>query len=1066
MAVRTATLPNAEPRTAPAPGRDTGRAATLAVASLVVLPLLAYAVPSLFGHPVAPGDDMTQSLPLRELVGRDLAAGHLPVFDPYLWSGTPLLAGWNAGAAYPFTWLFAVLPGTAAWTVTLVSTVVTAGVSCYAFLRANALGVVASWLGALTFAFGGGMSAQVAHIGLVAGMAWVPLALLAVLRLTELPSGTGGGSGRWAGGAGPGGGAGRWAGGPGLVAAPGRTGGLGPAAGWTAVLAAAVGMAVLAGEPRAVADAAVVLVLYGGWRLLRLAGSAQRAGRPGAAVAWGVAGVVAGGALGVGLGAVQLLPGLAAVATSQRAAVTSFLFSAGSLPASWLLLLGVPDLLGGSGSFGQPRFFAPYNLTEVTGYVGMLPLVAAGSMLGRLRRREPLPEWTVWLVVAAAGVVLALGSNTPLWHVLIRIPLFGGQRLQSRSILVTGLALAVLLAYWADGWIAGHAPAEGGGRPGDEQAGLGRGGRGGCRSARRHLGDAPSWREPLLGSLLPVAVVVAVAAALAWRVPLLEWMHVPRAAAESAGGIGPWLVPFMVLAGAAVAVEWVGWRAARGGTGRRREHGHGRRTRSAVLIAFVVVDLAVFATTSVIAVAGSSPSASPAAVAARAPAGAGGARAGAGSGAPAAAGAALSVPVGGAARRETTSVAARPIATLHLRGRFAVYDPTLRDGGQLSVLGVTDANVVAGTYSAEGYGSIVNGRYADATGTHGVSGGGQDVFAPKAAAGGAFDALDTTDVLVPGSYLVVPAGPGAPGGSTGPGGRSDGRTTAPGRRATWELGTPLAVTGVLVQGRVQGAAQVGTTPTPGPAPGASGVKGTVRIGLALADGRVTWSSRTTPARRGLGWRAEWPAPVRAVGVVVATATAAALAPPVVTTASGASLRPAGALDAALAPPHWTYAGRDGAFAVYRNLRARPPLTLEAVRGGSLAGATVTRTAGPALAPAAARVTSPHGVWVVRSVDATPGWSATWTPTEGRGRTVGLVVHRDGIVQSVRVPPGRGTLTWRYQAPGLVAGVALSGVALVAVLALAVVAALAVVERRRLSGARGRGPQAPRNGAAP
>lgn len=1051
MAVRTATPPNAEPRTGPSPGRDTGRVATLAVASLVVLPLLAYAVPSLFGHPVAPGDDMTQSLPLRELVGRDLAAGHLPVFDPYLWSGTPLLAGWNAGAAYPFTWLFAVLPGTAAWTVTLVSTVVTAGVSCYAFLRANALGVVASWLGAVTFAFGGGMSAQVAHIGLVAGMAWVPLALLAVLRLTELPSGAG---------------AGRREGGTGIGAAPGRIGRLGPAAGWTAVLAGAVGMAVLAGEPRAVADAAVVLVLYGGWRLLRLAGSARRAGRPGAAVALGVAGVVGGGALGIGLGAVQLLPGLAAVATSQRAAVTSFLFSAGSLPAPWLLLLGVPDLLGGSGSFGQPRFFAPYNLTEVTGYVGMLPLVAAGAMLGRLRRRGPRPEWTVWLVVAAVGVVLALGNNTPLWHVLIRIPLFGGQRLQSRSILVTGLALAVLLAYWADRWVAGHAPADRGGRPGDEQAGLGRDGRGG----RRHRGDAPSWREPLFGSLLPAAVVVVVVVALAWRLPLLEWMHVRGAAAESAGGIGPWLVPFMVLAGAAVAVEWVGWRAARGGTGRRREHGNGRRTRSAVLIAFVVVDLAVFATTAVIAVAGSSPSAPPTAVAARAPAGAGVATAGAESGAPVAARTAPSVPVGGAARRGASSSAARPIATLHLRGRFAVYDPTLRDGGQLSVLGVTDANVVAGTYSAEGYGSIVNGRYADATGTHGVSGGGQDVFAPRAAAGGAFDALDTTDVLVPGSYLVAPAGPGAAGGATGPGRRSDGRATAPGGRATWELGTPLDVTGVLVQGSLQGAPQgapqAGTTRTPGRASGASGATDAVRIGLVRSDGRVTWSSRATPTRHGLGWRAEWPAPVQAVGVVVATATAAALAAPVVTTASGASLRPAGALDAALVPPHWTYAGRDGAFAVYRNLRARPPLTLEAVRGRGLGGATVTRTAGPALAPTAARVASPHGVWVVRSMDATPGWRATWTPTDGRGRTVSLVVHRDGIVQSVRVPPGRGTLTWRYQAPGLVAGAALSGVALVAVLALAAVAALAVVERRRLSGARARPPQGPRNGVAP
>ena len=52
--------------------------------------------------------------------------------------------------------------------------------------------------------------------------------------------------------------------------------------------------------------------------------------------------------------------------------------------------------------------------------------------------------------MALAGVVLALGGNTPLGRVLVHLPLFGDQRLQSRNILVADLALAVLLAYWAD----------------------------------------------------------------------------------------------------------------------------------------------------------------------------------------------------------------------------------------------------------------------------------------------------------------------------------------------------------------------------------------------------------------------------------------------------------------------------------------------------------------------------------------------------------------------------------------------------------------------------------------
>lgn len=956
----------------------------VAVVTLVALPLAVYGAPALAGHLVAPGDDLTQSLPLRELVGRDLAGGHLPVFDPYLWSGAPLLAGWNAGAAYPLTWLFTVFPAALAWTVSLASAVIAAGVGCYAFLRANGLRVVASWLGAVTFAFGGGMAAQVPHIGLITGMAWVPLGLLATFRLTEpgrAPAATIG-HGR-----------------SGAAGTVGRVPPVpGPArlAGWTAVLATSVGLVVLAGEPRAIADAATVLVVYGLWRLARLAMAARRG--PGAmrSAGWAILAVAGGGALGLGVGAVQLVPGLAAVATSQRAAVTSFLFSAGSLPAPWLLLFGVPNLLGGSGGLGAPTFFGSYSLTEVTGYVGMLPLAAAGALLGGIRRRMPVPEWTVWYAVAAAGVLLALGAHTPLWHVLIRIPLFGGQRLQSRSVLVADLALAMLLAYWADRWL--------------------------------DAGRRPSRAERIGGTILPAMVVAVAAVALARPVALFEWMGISPSAAVRSTDIRPWLVPFLVLAVAAVAVVW---------TDRRRQPVRGTRAgaiavprsaRSVTLVSFVVLDLAVFAATTEVAIGGGAATTAAAATATAT---------------------ATAVPTGAiaAAARRSGDGRVRPIATLHLDGRFAVYDPTLRDATQLGELGVADANVVDGASSVQGYGSIVDGRYARATGTHGESGTGQDVFSPRAATDGVFDALDTAAILVLGDDLVRGAGAHSGGaGAAAP--RTDGRTVGPGRPATWELGTPRAVTAVRLHGRAA---------APGDASGAA----PVRIGLVRPNGTVDWQPASATDRSGTStWQAGWSSPVRAVAVVVTAPDRAALASPVVSMAGRARFRPHGALDAALVPPHWTYDGHDGAFAIYRNRRADRPLRLQALPGLSTAGAAVTRLAGPPLDPRSARVDSPHGVVVVRDVAAIPGWTATWT-TAARGRRppaqVPLVVHGDGVVQAVQVPAGAGTLTWKYLPPGLVAGSAVSGASLVAVLVLAGTAAVATAGRRRDGPERARRP---------
>jgi hypothetical protein len=243
-----------------------------AVAVLIALPAVIFGIPALLGRAVLPGDDMTQNFPLRVLTGQQIRSGQLPLYNPYIWSGAPLLAGWNAGAAYPLTWLFAALPAAPAWTVNLIVTWAVAGTGMFFFLRALRLTSLASFLGALSFAFAGAMSAQVSHFGLVAGMSWVPVELLAVLRLSEDRS----------------------------MASRLR---------WIAAGAAAIGLTVLAGEPRAVDDACVIVGGYAVWQVARLG---RRAGP--AALS-----VLAGLVLGACLGAVQWLPGLAAISTFNGA---------------------------------------------------------------------------------------------------------------------------------------------------------------------------------------------------------------------------------------------------------------------------------------------------------------------------------------------------------------------------------------------------------------------------------------------------------------------------------------------------------------------------------------------------------------------------------------------------------------------------------------------------------------------------------------------------------------------------------------------------------------------------
>ena len=130
------------------------------------------------------------------------------------------------------------------------------------------------------------------------------------------------------------------------------------------------------------------------------------------------------------------------------------------------------------------------------------------------------------------------------------------------------------------------------------------------------------------------------------------------------------------------------------------------------------------------------------------------------------------------------------------------------------------------------------------------------------------------------------------------------------------------------------------------------------------------------------------------------------------------------------------AGHDGSFTVFADHFARTMFSLEALPGGSTSGASLRRVddAVSATGSAAVAVRSPHGVRVVRSVAAIPGWTATWHPVDGTPTK--LDVGRFGLVQVVDVPAGQGILTWSYVSPGLRVGLMLSaGAALLLLLLL-------------------------------
>ncbi|MGD0439843.1 MAG: hypothetical protein ABSB52_04375 [Acidimicrobiales bacterium] len=385
------------------PGRLARRDA-LVVALFFGIPLIVLSVPALAGYPLITGDDLTQNYPLSVLSGQFIAHGHLPVYDPYLWSGTPLLAGASAHALLPSTLVFAFLPHLSAWVLAEALTLAAGAIGAFVLLRRNGCRTLAAALGGASFGFGGFVSSQIVHIDFVSAsssLVWCLVGLDGIAR-----------------------------------GEPRRR----PA--WALVLAAAVACIGLSGSPDIVIDTFVAVVVYGCHLLAT--------DRPGglARLAW----AGAGGAAGLAASAVQWVPTAEFLAVTERAHVSLAFASSGSVSPAELLVSVVPHILGG-GPIGLEAYTGPYNLSELDAYCGILSFVAIVTLLGRWRCGHAR-RWRVWYLVGGIGLLLALGSHTALEHLLVHMPVVGDQRLPSRALILFSLASSMLLGHWVEDQLA------------------------------------------------------------------------------------------------------------------------------------------------------------------------------------------------------------------------------------------------------------------------------------------------------------------------------------------------------------------------------------------------------------------------------------------------------------------------------------------------------------------------------------------------------------------------------------------------------------------------------------
>ncbi|MDX2171201.1 MAG: YfhO family protein [Deltaproteobacteria bacterium] len=356
---------------------------------LGLLPLIQY-WPATSGRVLlGPGDGILMFLPLRVFAAQAWQAFELPLWNPWVFSGFPLLAAMTAGAFFPFNAPYLFVAPPLAMNVVALAMLSSLAVGTYAYARAIGCTRAGALLAGVGFVGCGFTVARIGNTPLIQAAPALPWLLFACERLRA-------------------------------------TGGVR----WVAFGAAATAMALFAGHPQVPAYTMAIAAAYVAWRAIAAPpiGRLRYLGLGAAMLAAGVA-----------LALPQLLPSAELAGQSVRARLSFADFVDLALTPPQLAELFFPLL---SRTLFTDMLDTRANaIFEQAGYTGLLGLGLALAALAAWRRDAVA---AFWALLALLALLLALGAATPVAWLAYHVPVLNLFRISARYLFVFDFAVALL----------------------------------------------------------------------------------------------------------------------------------------------------------------------------------------------------------------------------------------------------------------------------------------------------------------------------------------------------------------------------------------------------------------------------------------------------------------------------------------------------------------------------------------------------------------------------------------------------------------------------------------------
>ncbi|MEA3492919.1 MAG: YfhO family protein [Candidatus Margulisiibacteriota bacterium] len=327
--------------------------------------------------------------PLRQLMVEQVKAGQLPLWNPYIFCGFPLLATLQVGFFYPLTIIHYFLPFNLGFNYYMILHYFLAACFMFYLLRHYDLSKAASFLGGIVFAFSGYLLSVSNMNTSLSSVIWLPLTLLFFDRLIKEINFRN-----------------------------------------IVILGILIALQFLGGEPTIIYVTVIFLAVYG------LIFSQNRIKSLG--------GLFLSGLISLGLTAVQLIPFLELAQLSDRVVRTGYdIVTMRSFPPREIISFIFPYF------FGNPAHFGSYTETLlgkniqdwlISPYIGILPLIFT---FFSFKKRK------AWFFLGAAlfSLLLAFGRYTPIYRTIFFIPGISMIRYPVKYLFLTTFCLTILASF-------------------------------------------------------------------------------------------------------------------------------------------------------------------------------------------------------------------------------------------------------------------------------------------------------------------------------------------------------------------------------------------------------------------------------------------------------------------------------------------------------------------------------------------------------------------------------------------------------------------------------------------